>query len=408
MNSYIINKKKSLFAIALFLTVILFTGCFFIANARPAEAASQNRFVVRNGVYYYYKGKTPAKGWVTRSKGRKYYFDPVTGAARPGIVKINGHYYYFAQNGKMLIGWRVHNGKYYYFGKNGRMYRNKLATINGNRYYFTSKGHRAGGIVKINRKLYVFNPRTGIQLRNCWYQEKNGSRYFVSRKYHLTKGFCKIGSHYYYFNPSDGKMLTGWIVVSGNSYYMNKTGERQTGWIKLSGKRYYLNPATGIMARNKWIDKKHYVGNDGAWISGYTGKCFSWPLAASSNTITSKFGPRTAPGPAASTYHKGIDIAARHGQKIYAAAAGTIELIQPASQGGGAGNYTRIRHANGMITEYMHQSKFANIKIGQKVKRGQLIGYVGNTGASYGAHLHFGVIVNNVNKDPLNYVDVPK
>lgn len=61
-----------------------------------------------------------------------------------------------------------------------------------------------------------------------------------------------------------------------------------------------------------------------------------------------------------------------------------------------------------MITEYMHQSKFANIKIGQKVKRGQLIGYVGNTGASYGAHLHFGVIVNNVNKDPLNYVDVPK
>ena len=203
-------------------------------------------------------------------------------------------------------------------------------------------------------------------------------------------------------------MLTGWVVVSGNSYYMNKTGERQTGWIKLSGKRYYLDPATGIMARNKWIDKKHYVGNDGAWISGYTGKCFSWPLAASSNTITSKFGPRTAPGPAASTYHKGIDIAAKHGQKIYAAAAGTIELIQPASQGGGAGNYTRIRHANGMITEYMHQSKFANIKIGQKVKRGQLIGYVGNTGASYGAHLHFGVIVNNVNKDPLNYVDVPK
>lgn len=203
-------------------------------------------------------------------------------------------------------------------------------------------------------------------------------------------------------------MLTGWVVVSGNSYYMNKTGERQTGWIKLSGKRYYLDPATGIMARNKWIDKKHYVGNDGAWISGYTGKCFSWPLAASSNIITSKFGPRTAPGPAASTYHKGIDIAAKYGQKIYAAAAGTVELIQPASQGGGAGNYTRIRHANGMITEYMHQSKFANIKIGQKVKRGQLIGYVGNTGASYGAHLHFGVIVNNINKDPLNYVDVPK
>ena len=113
MNSYI--KRKFLFSTTLFLTVILFTGCFFIATARPAEAASQNRFVVRNGVYYYYKGKTPAKGWVTRSKGRKYYFDPVTGAARPGIVKINGHYYYFAQNGKMLTGWRVHNGKHYYF-----------------------------------------------------------------------------------------------------------------------------------------------------------------------------------------------------------------------------------------------------------------------------------------------------
>ena len=182
----------------------------------------------------------------------------------------------------------------------------------------------------------------------------------------------------------------------------------RTGWITVKGKKYYMEPSTGIMAKSKWIDKNHYVGKDGAWIKGYVEKDLRWPLSSQYNSISSYFGPRNKPGANASSYHKGIDIPAPQGTPIYAAAAGTVKLIQVESESGGSGNYTQIEHSKGIVTEYMHQSKFANIKVGMKVKKGQLIGYVGNTGNSYGAHLHFGVIDNGERKDPLKYVNVPE
>lgn len=67
-----------------------------------------------------------------------------------------------------------------------------------------------------------------------------------------------------------------------------------------------------------------------------------------------------------------------------------------------------INHGKRLITEYMHQSKFyPTLKVGATVRKGQIIGYVGNTGNSTGAHLHFGVKVNGVNQNPLNYVKQP-
>jgi murein DD-endopeptidase MepM/ murein hydrolase activator NlpD len=100
------------------------------------------------------------------------------------------------------------------------------------------------------------------------------------------------------------------------------------------------------------------------------------------------------------TAHLGIDYAAPTGTPVAAAAAGTITF--KAFSPSGAGNLVMIKHDAGIETAYMHLSKFADIKVGQRVAAKTLIGYVGSTGLSTGPHLHFGV------KQKGNWIDPSK
>jgi murein DD-endopeptidase MepM/ murein hydrolase activator NlpD len=95
--------------------------------------------------------------------------------------------------------------------------------------------------------------------------------------------------------------------------------------------------------------------------------------------------------------HLGIDYAAPVGTPVWAAASGVVTFRGPS---GGAGNLVMIRHASGIETAYMHLSKFASIKVGQRIDAKTVIGYVGTTGLSTGPHLHFGVKKNGVFVDP--------
>jgi murein DD-endopeptidase MepM/ murein hydrolase activator NlpD len=95
--------------------------------------------------------------------------------------------------------------------------------------------------------------------------------------------------------------------------------------------------------------------------------------------------------------HLGIDYAAPTGTPVWAAAAGVVTVRAPS---GGAGNLVMIRHDGGIETAYMHLSKFASIKVGQRIDAKTVIGYVGTTGLSTGPHLHFGVKKNGVFVDP--------
>jgi len=115
-----------------------------------------------------------------------------------------------------------------------------------------------------------------------------------------------------------------------------------------------------------------------------------WPV---NGTLTSPFGMRWG------RLHAGIDIAAPGGTPIRAAKSGSITLAAPY---GGYGNYTCIDHGGGLSTCYAHQSSFA-ITSGS-VSQGDVIGYVGNTGASFGDHLHFEVRINGVPVDPMGYL----
>ncbi len=95
--------------------------------------------------------------------------------------------------------------------------------------------------------------------------------------------------------------------------------------------------------------------------------------------------------------HLGIDYAAPTGTPVRAAATGTVTVRAPS---GGAGNLVMLRHEGGVETAYMHLSKFANIKVGDRIEAKTVIGYVGTTGLSTGPHLHFGVKKNGAFVDP--------
>ena len=115
-------------------------------------------------------------------------------------------------------------------------------------------------------------------------------------------------------------------------------------------------------------------------------------------------GPMTSPfGPRWGRLHAGIDIPAPDGTPIRAADSGTVALLQGVGASGGYGNYTCIQHSATMSSCYAHQARLGTT-LGASVSQGQVIGYVGNTGNSFGAHLHFEVRVNGTPVDPMGYL----
>ncbi|WP_413206700.1 peptidoglycan DD-metalloendopeptidase family protein [Rhodospirillum sp. A1_3_36] len=116
--------------------------------------------------------------------------------------------------------------------------------------------------------------------------------------------------------------------------------------------------------------------------------------------LSSGFGKRFHPVLGYSKMHKGVDFAAPRGTPIYAAGDGIVEKAGPFSS---YGNYVRIRHNSEFKTAYAHMKGFAKgIKAGSRVKQGQIIGYVGTTGRSTGPHLHYEVLKQNTQVNPLN------
>ena len=104
------------------------------------------------------------------------------------------------------------------------------------------------------------------------------------------------------------------------------------------------------------------------------------------------------------SFHKGTDMAAPEGTPYYAAESGTvIYATNDGGYNGGAGNWVVIAHGGGLVTKYMPSSAVF-VSPGDYVTRGQNIGLVGNTGNSFGAHLHFQVELNGVAVCPYDYL----
>lgn len=137
---------------------------------------------------------------------------------------------------------------------------------------------------------------------------------------------------------------------------------------------------------SEYVGKSPNVSGNGMYI---------WPLPGY-NMITSYWGDGRG--------HKGIDISGSgvYGAAIVAAADGTVTIANGSNEwGGGYGYYVKIDHGAGHATVYAHCS-LVTANVGQVVKAGEIIGYVGNTGNSYGAHLHFETWKDGSRYDPMS------
>ncbi|MDE0941362.1 MAG: M23 family metallopeptidase [Alphaproteobacteria bacterium] len=115
--------------------------------------------------------------------------------------------------------------------------------------------------------------------------------------------------------------------------------------------------------------------------------------------LTSRFGRRKHPILGYRKMHRGIDFGAPKGTPVFAAGSGVVET---AGWNGGYGRYLRIRHNGQYKTAYAHLSGFRRgVKKGKRVKQGQIVAYVGSTGRSTGAHLHYEILVNGKRINPL-------
>jgi murein DD-endopeptidase MepM/ murein hydrolase activator NlpD len=116
--------------------------------------------------------------------------------------------------------------------------------------------------------------------------------------------------------------------------------------------------------------------------------------------LSSRFGRRMDPFLGEVVQHSGIDYRARVGSPVVSTAEGVVSF---ARRNGGFGLMIEVTHENGFATRYAHLSKIL-VARGQKVKRGEIVGLVGNTGHSTGSHLHYEVLFRKVHRDPLQYV----
>jgi murein DD-endopeptidase MepM/ murein hydrolase activator NlpD len=139
--------------------------------------------------------------------------------------------------------------------------------------------------------------------------------------------------------------------------------------------------------------------------TGKSAKKFLVRKPVSDGNITSGFGGRNHPLLGYDKMHTGVDWGSSTGTPVFAAGNGVIDKI---GWEGGYGKFIRIRHANGYETAYGHMSAFARgLEAGKKVRQGQVIGYVGSTGLSTGAHLHYEILINGRFVDPMK-VKLPR
>ena len=129
-----------------------------------------------------------------------------------------------------------------------------------------------------------------------------------------------------------------------------------------------------------------------------------WPIKGNQGHISMTFGQNENPFTGQYYIHKGIDISTyRQGDPIVATADGQVVALE--YDFNGFGNNVIIRHKHGFYTRYAHMLSF-NVRAGQRVQQGEIIGYIGNTGLSTGPHLHYEVHIGSDVVDPYKYITI--
>jgi murein DD-endopeptidase MepM/ murein hydrolase activator NlpD len=188
-----------------------------------------------------------------------------------------------------------------------------------------------------------------------------------------------------------GAALDG--LVARRDQLVSAQGDRQALLTTVRGGRREAQEDLDALERESAVlaSRIRSVQRGGAGGGAPSASGFIWPV---NGPITSPFGQRWG------RLHAGVDIGAGFGTPIHAAASGTVIH---AGWLGGYGNLVVVDHGGGLSTAYAHQQRIY-VSVGAAVGQGQVLGEVGSTGYSFGAHLHFEVRVNGSPVDPLGYL----
>ena len=191
------------------------------------------------------------------------------------------------------------------------------------------------------------------------------------------------------------------VYIENNDWYTNQTVVHQqpsAGFRKAVVQVHYINDkvvSREILKEEIVLEAVPKIVERGTKIP----PTYIKPI--SGGRLSSGFGSRKAPTKGASTYHKGVDWATPTGTAVHASCGGTVSK---AGWGSGYGYVIYIDHEDGRQTRYGHLSKVL-VKAGQKVKQGDKIALSGSTGISTGPHLHFEILINGSQVNPLKYLN---
>ena len=158
-------------------------------------------------------------------------------------------------------------------------------------------------------------------------------------------------------------------------------------------------------AQNAYNDKKeeqNASNNSGSSSGSAPSSSAKWIVPCKYKRVSSAYGWRIHPVYGYKKFHYGVDLAASSGTPIKATRAGTVTVAKYSSS---AGYYVTLDHGDGFSSQYMHMTHYI-VKKGQKVDAGQVIGYVGSTGASTGPHLHFSILYKGSHVNPAKYIKI--
>ena len=259
------------------------------------------------------------------------------------------------------------------------------------------------GYVKRNKIIIGENVN-----RNRWFKIRYGNR----TGYVSNKSLRTISSKTLVKTPKTGSIRVTRILGSGmNVRKLPSVRSSKIGYLR-KGSR-----VTGTYTSNGWFRISH--NGRTAYLSGKylktvstatpvkpvitttTSKSsgFSWPTTQ--RYISSRFGYRSDPFNKTRSKHNGIDISGPSGAPIRATSEGIVKIT--GYNKNGWGKYIRINHGNGLESIYAHLSSY-QVRPGQRVVKGQLIGRMGTTGRSTGVHLHYEMRKNGTPVNPLNYI----
>ncbi|EGT3616176.1 cell wall-binding protein [Clostridium perfringens] len=200
------------------------------------------KWELKDGVWYYYVGE-------------KY---------TTGLKLIDGHWYYFNQNGAMQTGWQEIDGNWHYFRPDGNM-RIGWEEINGYWYYFGNDGVMQTGWQEVGGIWYYFRPDGNMKIG---WEEIDGYWYYFNKDGVMQTGWQEVGGIWYYFRP-DGNMKIGWEKINGYWYYFNKDGVMQTGWQTIDDKKYYFRPDGNMKIGWEKINSYwYYFDENGVMVTG--------------------------------------------------------------------------------------------------------------------------------------------